>query len=152
MVFFCVFFFFKQKTAYEMRISDWSSDVCSSDLTNLIALDLGARGDPMEALARVLEIAKSGIGSHVVARELIAVSDGRANPRPVLGMFLGGAGLADSILFCRHKIRSEEHTSELQSLMRISYAVFCLKKKKTIERIIGKPRNYSDIRARDLNY
>src|SRR3546814_9099675 len=104
MVFFCVFFFFKQKTAYEMRISDWSSDVCSSDLTNLIALDLGARGDPMEALARVLEIAKSGLGSHVVARELIAVSDGRANTRPVLGMFLGGAGLADSILFCRHKI------------------------------------------------
>src|SRR3546814_8903900 len=33
-VFFCVFFFFKQKTAYEMRISDWSSDVCSSDLHN----------------------------------------------------------------------------------------------------------------------
>src|SRR3546814_5141495 len=80
-----------------MRISDWSSDVCSSDL-------LGARGDPMEALARVLEIAKSGLGSHVVARELIAVSDGRANTRPVLGMFLVGAGLADSILFCRHKI------------------------------------------------
>src|SRR3546814_20825141 len=80
-----------------MRISDWSSDVCSSDL-------LGARGDPMEALARVLEIAKSGLGSHVVARELIAVSDGRANTRPVLGMFLGGAGLADSTLFSRQQI------------------------------------------------
>lgn len=72
--------------------------------TNLIALDLGARGDPLEALTRVLEIARSGVSSHVVARELIAVSDGRANTRPVLGMFLGGAGLADSILFCRHKI------------------------------------------------
>lgn len=72
--------------------------------TNLIALDLGATGDPLEALARVLEIAKAGVASHVVARELIAVTDGRANTRPVLGMFLGGAGLADSILFCRHKI------------------------------------------------
>src|SRR3546814_20254620 len=58
----------------------------------------------MEALARVLEIAKSGLGSHVVARELIAVSDGRANTRPELGMFLGAAGLADYILFCRHTI------------------------------------------------
>ncbi len=72
--------------------------------TNLIALDLGATGDPLEALARVLEIAKAGVSSHVVARELIAVTDGRANTRPILGMFLGGAGLADSILFCRHKI------------------------------------------------
>lgn len=72
--------------------------------TNLIALDLGATGDPLEALARVLEIARAGVASHVVARELIAVTDGRANTRPVLGMFLGGAGLADSILFCRHKI------------------------------------------------
>jgi len=72
--------------------------------TNLIALDLGARGDPLEALQRVLDIARSGVASHVVPRELIAVSDGGTNSRPVLGMFLGGAGLADSILFCRHKI------------------------------------------------
>src|SRR3546814_18740932 len=64
--------------------------------TNLIALHLGARGDPMEALARVLEIAKSGRGSHVVARALLAVSDGRAHTRPVLGMFLGGPGRAAS--------------------------------------------------------
>src|SRR3546814_5027317 len=40
-MFFYVFFFFKQKTAYEMRISDWSSDVCSSDLANAEALDIG---------------------------------------------------------------------------------------------------------------
>src|SRR3546814_8849349 len=38
MFLFC-FFFFKQKTAYEMRISDWSSDVCSSDLRNLVVVD-----------------------------------------------------------------------------------------------------------------
>src|SRR3546814_6874345 len=119
--------FFKQKTAYEMRISDWSSDVCSSDLnggdgtvqaaltelyqgehfkgkvppiavlpngkTNLIALDLGTYGDPLKALDRIVDIAKTGLDEHVVARELISLSDGRAGSRRVLGMFLGGAGL-----------------------------------------------------------
>src|SRR3546814_9321161 len=43
-VFLFFFFFFKRKTAYEMRISDWSSDVCSSDLLDLAAFDLRARG------------------------------------------------------------------------------------------------------------
>ncbi len=51
-----------------------------------------------------MEIARTDLDRHIVARELIALSDGSANGRPVLGMFLGGAGLADSILFCRHKI------------------------------------------------
>src|SRR3546814_1368654 len=41
----CVFFFFKQKTAYEMRISDWSSDVCSSDLPRLVGADADQRQD-----------------------------------------------------------------------------------------------------------
>ncbi|MGE4429294.1 MAG: diacylglycerol kinase family protein [Sphingobium sp.] len=72
--------------------------------TNLIALDLGIRGDPIKALERIVDIAKHGVESHVVARELIALSDGQANSRPVLGMFLGGAGLADSILYCRNRI------------------------------------------------
>src|SRR3546814_9031120 len=40
----CLFFFFKQKTAYEMRISDWSSDVCSSDLTTIYGLNDRYRG------------------------------------------------------------------------------------------------------------
>jgi len=72
--------------------------------TNLIALDLGAVGDPIAALERVMEIARSGIEDHVVVRELIALSDGSDGTRPVLGMFLGGAGLADTILYCRNKI------------------------------------------------
>ena len=72
--------------------------------TNLIALDLGIHGDPIKALERIVEIAKNGVESHVVARELIALSDGEATSRPVLGMFLGGAGLADSILYCRNRI------------------------------------------------
>src|SRR4051812_17607562 len=76
--------------------------------TNLIALDLGATGDPIVALERVLEIAHSDIQSHIITRELIAlthevdgVSDGL---KPVLGMFLGGAGLTDVLLYCRNKV------------------------------------------------
>ncbi len=72
--------------------------------TNLIALDLGAEGDPLKALERVLELARSDMQPHIVSRELIALTDGSATGKPVLGMFLGGAGLADTILFCRHKI------------------------------------------------
>src|SRR3546814_3543493 len=48
MYIFCVFFFFKQKTAYEMRISDWSSDVCSSDLKLLPAPLNKTRGSPFQ--------------------------------------------------------------------------------------------------------
>lgn len=72
--------------------------------TNLIALDLGAEGDPLVALERIVEMAKSDMTDHIVVRELIALSDGSEGARPVLGMFLGGAGLAETILFCRHKI------------------------------------------------
>jgi len=72
--------------------------------TNLIALDLGSVGDPVAALSRVIEIARHGIEEHIVVRELIALSDGADGARPVLGMFLGGAGLADTILYCRNKI------------------------------------------------
>ncbi|TFI57476.1 diacylglycerol kinase [Sphingomonas parva] len=72
--------------------------------TNLIAHDLGADGDPMAALERVLEIARSDLDPHIVRRELIALSGGTPDGKPVLGMFLGGAGLADAMLYCRHKI------------------------------------------------
>src|SRR5690606_19344596 len=72
--------------------------------TNLIAHDLGADGDPIAALRRVLELARTDLAPTTVRRELTALSDGEGNARPVLGMFLGGAGLADTILYCRHKI------------------------------------------------
>jgi diacylglycerol kinase family enzyme len=72
--------------------------------TNLIAHDLGAGGDPIAALEKVLELARTDMAPHIVSRELIALSGGEANGRPVLGMFLGGAGLADTMLYCRHKI------------------------------------------------
>jgi hypothetical protein len=74
--------------------------------TNLIAHDLGASGDPIAALERVLDLARTDLVPHIVSRELIQLTGGRngGNERPVLGMFLGGAGLADTILYCRHKI------------------------------------------------
>src|SRR3546814_1335384 len=116
------FFFFKQKTAYEMRISDWSSDVCSSDLrsraharamTDVIIYHNPACGTSRNTLAM---IRNAGIEPHVV--EYLKTPLVRA----LLVELIARAGLTP---------RSEEHTSELQSLMRISYAVFCLKKKKT---------------------
>lgn len=72
--------------------------------TNLIALDLGAQGTALEALERILEVAKGDMTDHIVARKMIALTDGSEGARPVLGMFLGGAGLAETILYCRHKI------------------------------------------------
>jgi len=72
--------------------------------TNLIALDLGAVGDPIVALERVLEITRGPMEANIISRELIALSRDEDSHPPVLGMFLGGAGLADTILYCRNKI------------------------------------------------
>ena len=71
--------------------------------TNLIANDLGANGDPFKAMDRILDIARGDVDRHVVTRPLIALSDGRRN-KPVLGMFLGAAGLLNALMFCRNKI------------------------------------------------
>src|SRR3954470_20211252 len=78
--------------------------VLPSGKTNLIALDLGARGDPIEALERLIEIAQGDLEPYIVARELIALRNGEGGDKPVIGMFLGGAGLADTMLYCRNKI------------------------------------------------
>src|SRR3546814_8228572 len=120
------FFFFKQKTAYEMRISDWSSDVCSSDL----ALSRAGRGIRLARLILQRQRGSEHIAEHrvgqspgirVVARAMIAIDE----MAPV-GQHMDGP-MREGM----NRERSEEHTSELQSLMRISYAVFCLKKKNT---------------------
>src|SRR3954449_6164993 len=79
--------------------------VLPSGKTNLIALDLGARGDPIETLKELIALARSGnLASYTVARELIALRRAGHEERPVIGMFLGGAGLADTMLYCRNKI------------------------------------------------
>jgi hypothetical protein len=78
--------------------------VLPSGKTNLIALDLGAEGDPVDALQKLLEIARADLAPHLVARELIALSGGETGIKPVIGMFLGGAGLADIMLYCRERV------------------------------------------------
>lgn len=79
--------------------------VLPSGKTNLIALDLGARGDPVTTLERLIELARAeDLADYTVARELIALRRPGGEDRPVIGMFLGGAGLADTMLYCRDKI------------------------------------------------
>lgn len=72
--------------------------------TNLIARDLGSGDDPILALQRILELARTDLAPHIVSRELISLTGGDPARRPVLGMFLGGAGLADTMLYCRRKL------------------------------------------------
>jgi hypothetical protein len=81
--------------------------VLPSGKTNLIAIDLGSGGDPIEALEKLIELARTDdLAPYTVDRELIALRRGvgGADERPVIGMFLGGAGLADTMLYCREKI------------------------------------------------
>src|SRR3546814_4186781 len=113
-----------------MRISDWSSDVCSSDLGRAdaaahagLAVGVVARLDVRRIRARALAVAGLAAAEpgrlHRAARGLVR---GRDRP-PAL------RGLRPAAHQRGGQPRSEEHTSELQSLMRTSYAVFCLKKK-----------------------
>src|SRR3546814_3318593 len=115
-------FFVKQKTAYEMRISDWSSDVCSSDLQ-----DRDVPGAPDHARRAPRRHAEDG-GRALGRAGPCALRRLGAGPRSPLCHRRGRAAWRRRVA-CRGA-RSEEHTSELQSLMRISYAVFSLQKKK----------------------
>src|SRR3546814_10473333 len=169
-----MFFLYNQKTAYEMRISDWSSDVCSSDLH-------GSEEQKQHYLPQIasgaLRLQAFGVteptsGTDTLALRTTAVRDGddyivngqkiwtsraehsdlmlllaRTTPRDQVEKKVDGLSifLVDMRAACNAgmtikpirtimnhsttEVRSEEHTSELQSLMRISYAVFCLKKK-----------------------
>src|SRR3546814_5605121 len=118
-----------------MRISDWSSDVCSSDLVFLQAVE---RVDL--ALDRRFRQHARGLLERRGRNERPGLERGLGDPeqhRLAVGKLAAlGSGLGVDLvhLLAVHLLadqqRSEEHTSELQSLMRISYAVFCLKKKK----------------------
>ena len=78
--------------------------VLPSGKTNLIAMDLGIEGDPVAGLERLMQIAQADLSPHLVERELIALRCGAKESTPVIGMFLGGAGLADIMLYCRNRI------------------------------------------------
>src|SRR3546814_1667647 len=98
-----------------MRISDWSSDVCSSDLPAYCASQISPKATTMPMMAAIADRKSVLVIIPAPSQTLLCehLSAGRGRWLQAFSMTL----------------RSEEHTSELQSLMRISYAVFCLKKK-----------------------
>src|SRR3546814_10744121 len=114
--FFCLYIvYFKQKTAYEMRISGWSSDGCSSDL-HRAATEAALAQQPDWLISDTDPLMTQAWAIMLLGRRLPEIDHWGA--------------VADLYLVPAMDLpRSEEHTSELQSLMRISYAVFCLKKK-----------------------
>src|SRR3546814_863228 len=125
----CFFFFFKQKSAYDMRISDWSSDVCSSDLSclcclwrglyrHILVLALGLRRNPPRSLGchRRCGLPLRYRHHHAGAAQPSSLKPS-LNARAHAG---GEVGIMGALSV--PAMRSEEHTSELQSLMRISYA------------------------------
>src|SRR3546814_2786219 len=133
-----------------MRISDWSSDVCSSDLSvvrshyehgSLPWANAAISGFIVDPDRKKLSKSAGNMPDDPVAlierHGADAVRYWSANGRPGMDMAFDegqmkiGRRLSIKLLNAsKFALRSEEHTSELQSLMRISYAVFCLKKKK----------------------
>src|SRR3546814_4831554 len=117
-----------------MRISDWSSDVCSSDLARILLLDIQVeRAVGVEG--QLVAVADRETVDRVGDEKLVGAVH-RQRPEGVGGRNLVLVEMQD--IACRaterHAMRSEEHTSELQALMRNSYSVFCLKKTKTNKR------------------
>src|SRR3546814_8958996 len=121
-----------------MRISDWSSDVCSSDLRGPQQRQLGVEPRPARAdLRRVRFAMHAPLATWFPLEMLDGIGDVAPLPieaRRLQRLVENATGWADErrtgeiLVVARLFARSEEHTSELQSLMRISYAVFCLKK------------------------
>src|SRR3546814_1259913 len=137
-----------------MRISDWSSDVCSSDLMGCV-LPAGLGQAPARQAAikaglpksvqatTVNKVCGSGMQTVIMGAEALAAGsvdlivaggmESMTNAPYLLKKHRGGARIGHDTAYDHMflaGLRSEEHTSELQSLMRHSYAVFCLKKKK----------------------
>src|SRR3546814_5737906 len=130
------FFFFKQKTAYEMRISDWSSDVCSSDLLEAYPTvqQLKAQVDEVnrqiqtiatgikQSIRQEYESARLQEGSLEAQVDRLKSATLSEQDRSVRYNILAREADTNRTLYDGLLQRSEEHTSELQSLMRISYA------------------------------
>src|SRR3546814_2957430 len=124
-----------------MRISDWSSDVCSSDLLvidktgtltegkpSVTCIVVGEGWDESELLRLAAGVERAS--EHPLGQAIVAAAEARKLALPEVSSFdsptgKGAVGTASGYIGAR----SEEHTSELQSLMRNAYAVFCLKKK-----------------------
>src|SRR3546814_9329675 len=148
-IYYWVLFFFKQKTAYEMRISDWSSDVCSSDLrrcdgsrirlagqysveNGATCHQCGQRPHRIKASRkRQSAFVWNTLGGGLKAGQA-AESRRNTHRAPCIGTDSGNTHSVGHGNACARRratgnaaCRSEAHTSELQSLMRTSYAAFC---------------------------
>src|SRR3546814_1592875 len=130
-----VFLFFKQKTAYEMRISDWISDVCSTDLhcpsqiehqRSLVTRPCAGYNLGVQTRLRANNMSQNHCGNQ--AGFTVLASNRKNAPTRALRVIVDFPN--ESLLKILKLERSEEHTSELQSLMRLSYAVVCLQEKK----------------------
>src|SRR3546814_1972017 len=131
-------FFFKQKTACVLLMSDWSSNVCASDLKARIAV-IGSRGGVGSSTFAVnlawilaeerkykttlidLDLEFGTIALSLDLEPTRGLREALENPARVDGLFISSATAK-----LTENLRSEAHKSALQSLMRISYAVFCL--------------------------
>src|SRR3546814_3898530 len=120
-----------------MRISDWSSDVCSADR-------LATRQPPQAVLDRLRKAGIKAAPTGLAHGTITAVIDSGPVEVTTLRRDVSTDGRHAIVDYTddwredaarRDFTRSEEHTSELQSLMRISYAVFCLKKKKKTKKV-----------------
>src|SRR3546814_6395280 len=134
------FFFFKQKTAYEMRISDWSSDVCSSDLAKGLLIASIEDNDPVVFFEpkRIYNGPFDGYYERPVTpwakhpkaqvpEEHYTVPRGKAEivREGEAVTILAYGTMVHVALATAEAARSDEHTSELQSLMRTRYAALC---------------------------
>src|SRR3546814_5090226 len=130
-----------------MRISDWSSDVCSSDLCHRNEADCRNKAGHDDRT----HLLRHALPDCLNQRQpmLLTFTNGRHHDQTVQNRNTGQHDKPDR---CRDgKVdtgRSEEHTSELQSLMRISYAVFCLKKKKNTNQYTKQTHMRVDVRYR----
>src|SRR3546814_6994700 len=110
-----------------MRISDWSSDVCSSDL---VPNDVADREKEDTRAKRPFPYPRQIHHRPLARTEHVRQKQNRDERRHDIIIIAEMPAAEGSGIELLERRRSEEHTSELQSLMRISYAVFCLKKKK----------------------
>src|SRR3546814_4359757 len=112
-----------------MRIRDWSSDVCSSDITIAHRCRTVVAMAKLFAGARAVVVFVDALPDQIGAKPWRRFEGERGAQRPKVAAV--DAVLAHAVLIVTIAVRSEEHTSELQSLMRTSYAFFCLTKKHT---------------------
>src|SRR3546814_8265027 len=128
---YCSFFFVKHNTAYDVRISVWSSDVCSSDLSTIFC-DCGSSLQTCTTIAAAACLRDQGVFDNwrtfIDTIQIVNIDDLDFRHLVLLDALLKRHSVSAAARELDLPQRSEEHTSELQSLMRISYAVFCSRK------------------------